>query len=280
MRCAEPGTVGAVTARFDRDTALHPLGGGAFEGRIDRGWWIERGPNGGYVAAIVLRGLAAAVERPDRSPRSLTVHFLAPPAEGPVRLDTVVERDGRQMTFVSGRLSQEGRLLATAQAAFARPLPGIEFCDLQPPDVLPPDQLPRMASVSGDRHIPMRDRYEMRWGIGAPPFSGAPQAVAGGWLRLVEPRPIDAPLLVAFADAWLPPVFTRSSERMAVPTIDLTVHFRTPLSGLPKDDEGWALVVFRSQMAADGFVEEDGEVWSRNGRLLAHSRQLAVLLPV
>ena len=40
----------------------------------------------------------------------------------------------------------------------------------------------------------------------------------------------------------------------------------------------WFLVVFRSQMAADGFVEEDGEVWSRDGRLLAHSRQLALTL--
>ena len=63
---------------------------------------------------------------------------------------------------------------------------------------------------------------------------------------------------------------------MAVPTIDLTIHFRSPI---PPVVGAWYLVVFRSQMATDGFVEEDGEVWSADGRLLAHSRQLAVLLP-
>jgi len=35
---------------------------------------------------------------------------------------------------------------------------------------------------------------------------------------------------------------------------------------MPPGDAGWFLVVFRSQMAADGFVEEDGEVWSADGR--------------
>jgi hypothetical protein len=31
-------------------------------------------------------------------------------------------------------------------------------------------------------------------------------------------------------------------------------------------------------MAAEGYLEEDGEVWSADGRLLAHSRQLAVVV--
>ena len=54
---------------------------------------------GGYVAALVLRALAGSVD-PDRAPRSLTVHYTAPPVEGPVRIETRVERVGRSMSAV------------------------------------------------------------------------------------------------------------------------------------------------------------------------------------
>ena len=105
---------------------------------MDPGWWIERGPNGGYVAAIILRALTMAVDDPGRSPRSFTVHFLAPPVEGPVEVVTAIERSGRQLTFVSGRLRQEGRLLAVAQAVFSRPVVAPEFDDATAPSVPPP----------------------------------------------------------------------------------------------------------------------------------------------
>ncbi|MBK9180174.1 MAG: thioesterase family protein [Acidimicrobiales bacterium] len=264
--------------RFDRDTDVRSRGDGVFEGRIDRGWWIERGPNGGYVAALVLQALAGAVDDPDRSPRSLTVHYLAPPREGPVRVETAIERQGRSLTFVSGRLSQDDRLLATAVAAFAIPMPGPTFSDIAMPDAVPLDRAEPLRLPAGT--VPMRDRYESRWAVGHPPFSGAPQAVAGGWIRLVEPRPVDAPVVTALTDAWMPPVFSRFSEPMAVPTVDLTVHFRTALPHPGMADDDFCLTVFRSQVAAGGFIEEDGEVWSPDGVLLAHSRQLAVLLPV
>ena len=43
--------------RFDRDTALSALGDNRFRVRIDPGWWITHGPNGGYVAAILARAV-------------------------------------------------------------------------------------------------------------------------------------------------------------------------------------------------------------------------------
>ncbi len=268
-------------SRFDRDTALVPLGGGRYRGRMDRGWWIERGPNGGYVAAVVLRALTAEVADPARTPRSFTVHYLAPPAEGEVEVVVTTERAGRSLTYLSARLLQGDRLLAVSLAAFAVTMPGIEFADLRPPVVVPPAELPVMpTALPGGPAIPMRERYEFRWAIGGGPFSGADEAIAGGWIRLREPRPYDHVLVAALADAWMPPVFTKAAERLAVPTVDLTVHFRAPLPLASMTADDYALCVFRSQVAAEGFIEEDGEIWSPDGVLLAHSRQLAVLLPV
>ena len=270
-------------SRFDRDTALIPLGDGRFAGVIDRGWWIERGPNGGYIAAIVLRGLAMAVADPARTPRSLTVHYLAPPAEGPCEMHTEIERAGRRVTFVTGRLLQGERLLALAMAAFAVSMEGPVFADIMMPEALPLDRaerLPLTQTPSG-AVSPMRERYEQRWAIGGQPFTSAPLAAVGGYIRFADEvrRPIDHLAVTAFADAWIPSVFARFPQPMGIPTVDLTVHFRAPLPHPTMSDDDFCLVAFRTQVAAEGFVEEDGEVWSPDGVLLAHSRQLAALLP-
>jgi acyl-CoA thioesterase len=260
--------------RFDRDTAVTPRGDGLFEARIDRGWWVLRGPNGGYVAAIVLRALAARVEA-DRAPRSLTVHYTAPPTEGTVEIGTRVERVGRSLTTVSGRMRQGERLLALAVGAFSRPRAGPRFDQGPMPEAPPPEACEPFGGV-----IPIHERYEYRWAVGGRPGSRASRALLGGWIRSAEPRAVDAPLVAAFCDAWPPACFAWAGEREPlgpVPTVDLTIHFRRdlPLPGAGPED--FALAVFQSRFAEQGFVEEDGEVWSRDGVLLAQSRQLAVL---
>jgi acyl-CoA thioesterase len=127
--------------------------------------------------------------------------------------------------------------------------------------------------------IPMQARFEARPAIGPEPFTGADRSEVGGWLRLTEPRPYDPLLVAAITDAWIPAVFSRMTpdERVGVPTVDLTVHFRSEVPAtLAADDH--VLVVFRTRVGRDGFIEEDGEVWTADGVLLAQSRQLAVLL--
>jgi hypothetical protein len=118
-----------------------------------------------------------------------------------------------------------------------------------------------------EARIPIHDRYEHRPAMGAPLFSGGAEALTGGWIRLAEgERPLDAPLLAAYSDAWPPAV------------IDLTVHFRSTLPDPAAAANAWTLAMFRSRLVREGFIEEDGELWTPDGQLLAISRQLALLL--
>ncbi len=259
--------------RFSDDTAIEPRGNGAYGARVDRGWWIERGPNGGYLAAIVLRAIVAEVDDPDRRPRSITLHFLRPPVEGPCEVVVRVERAGRGLTTLSARLHQDGRdcILALAALGGSRPSPTID--EQSPPSVPPADEL-TAPLVDPRITIPIRDRYEQRPVIGARPFEPADEALTGGWIRTVDDDPVDELLVLALTDAWPPAIFARLDRPAGVPTIDLTVHFRRPPPRVP----GWSLVRFRTAMLEDGYLEEDGEVWSADGHLLAQSRQLAAFL--
>ncbi len=261
----------AVTSEFARDTAVEALGGGRYAGRIEPGWRVER-PNGGYLAALVLRAVTAELGNPARAPRSLTVHYLRSPDDGPVEVAVTVERSGRTMSTVAARLVQNGRLVVVALVAAGTTREGFTYRAAPMPAVPTPEDCPPIAPPPFP--IPLRDRFESRHAIGPLPGTGADEAVTGGWIRLADPEPTDAHVLAQLADAWVPAVFGVTRERLVVPTVDLTVHFRQA----PVDPDPWLLVQFRSTFAAEGYLEEDGAVWDRSGRLLALSRQLAVLV--
>jgi acyl-CoA thioesterase len=266
-----------MSSRFDTDTAVVPTGNGSYDARIDAGWWIERGPNGGYIAALLTQAFMAEVADRDRHARSVTVHYLAPAVAGPAQIVVRSERAGRLVHYLTARLSQGERLLATAQAAFATlDDAGPAFADPSFPDYPDPDTID--AAVDPPGLVAMRERYEFRHVTGAPWDGPATAAETGGWIRLSEPRPYDAALVAALSDAWYPAIFTRLTERLGVPTIDLTVHVRAveALRRLQPDD--WMAVRFRTTVATEGFLEEDGQLWAPDGTLIAHSRQLALIL--
>jgi len=269
-----------MTTKFERDTAVTRAADAEFDAEIDEGWLVHRGPNGGYVAAIILRALTARVDDTTRSPRSLTVHYVSPADVGPIRVTTAVERTGRSVTSCSARLHQADRLVALAIAAFAAPRPGPTFCDVTMPEVVSVDGIAPTAIPQEAPEIARR--WDMRWALGDPPWVESPpssEALAGGWIRLEDPQVLDACAVAAITDAWVPPVFSRIREPIIVPTLDLTIHFRTslPLPGAAPDD--YVLAVFRTEAAHEGFLEESGEVWAPDGTLLAQSRQLAAVVP-
>lgn len=266
--------------RFTLDTAVEDLGDGRYRARLDAGWWVEAGPNGGYLAAVLVRACEHAIADPSRTCRSFTTHFLSRASEGEAIVEVTVERSGRSMSSVSARLVQNEKVIATALGAFSTGRPGPSFVDVDMPDVPPPHEVdaPMFSSALPASAIPeMARRYDQRWVIGDAPFSGSDEALLGGWIRLADDRPVDASLLVAFSDAWMPAMFARVSGPWAITTVDLTVHVRALP---PVDHDGWCLVRFRSDVSVDGFCEEDGEIWSSDGTLLAQTRQLAAIIAI
>ena len=262
---------------FDAATAVARTGEDTFTASLSRDWWVFTGPNGGYVASVLLRALTERVGDPARMARSLTVHYLRPPGEGPVAIATRLVRAGRSVATLTATMTQNDAEVALATAVFARPRPFLPFHDATPPDVPGPDETP---PSSWPPHLfpPISRRFTYRPLTRETVFSGEERAEASCWLRLDEPRPLDPVLLATIADAVVPAVFPKATVPVAATTIDLTVHFRAAADAEPYD--GWALAAMRSRVSVDGFVEEDGEVWTPDGRLIAQSRQLAVVVPL
>jgi acyl-CoA thioesterase len=289
---ADPPAGGST--KFDRDTSVWREAGTerarvgeqtVFGAEVAPDWRAGRGPHGGYLAAMLLRALVESVADADRAPRSLTIHYARAPRPGPVQISTVLEREGRSLSTLSARMHQGGELVALVLAAFSVPWGGAEIDDARMPDVEPPDpsregvKLIEHGGPEMARHIILQPRIQGR------PFAGAGQPMEiRGWLGLAERRPIDALSLAFFSDALIPAPFMHLSEPAAVPTVDLTVHFRerTPRAAAGRSEPDpleLCLAITRTELIHDGFFVEDGAIWASDGTLLAQSRQLAIVIP-
>ena len=78
----------------------------------------------------------------------------------------------------------------------------------------------------------------------------------------------------ALADGF-PPTILGHTEIGWLPTVELTVH----VFGAPPVDEPWLRAELRTRSIVGGLLDEDGELWAADGRLVARFRQLAMLIP-
>jgi acyl-CoA thioesterase len=259
-----------VAAGFDADTALEPDGELRWHGNVPPTWSIGTGPNGGFMAALAARAAELAA---GTAPRSLTLHYLKPPAEAGITVTAEIVRQGRSATFLRLAMTQRERVVVTALAvcgAWYRDAPA--WADGGMPDLPAPDDCLRVdPSRSGV--APLVGRYDMRMAVREP---GERPVRVEGWIRTAEPRPVDDVALAAMTDAFLPPAFFRAETAVAVPTLELTIHFR---GRPPEGEHPFVAATFTTRFAGGGVCEEDGELWSADGRLLAQSRQLALVRP-
>lgn len=263
---------------FHQAVSLEPSGPGAdhssrWRGSISDQWMVGFGANGGYQAGLLANAAMLSAGDEVRRLRSIVVHYLLPTQPGPFEISVDVLRSGRSASVLDLGLHSEGRLTVAARAVVAAARPSPAFTHRTAPQFPDPLSLGREVVTKPQT---VRARYDTRYVMGGAPPQQQATAQSSGWCRTEDAAPVDLALLVAICDGWAPPVMMLEGPPMLAATIDLTVHLFDPLQE-PYDD--WVAVTNESNVANDGYVNTETEVWTRDGRLLAQARQISAYLP-
>lgn len=260
---------------FDADTAV--IGAGSrLQATISDRWGVGGGhANGGYVLSVCLRALREVLGKPD--PLAVAAFYQRRVLPGPAEILVDEGRSGRRVATGGARLLQGGQELVRVVASFAdlSQASGPTLVTGSAPDLPEPAEcadlfaeLPPGSDLTAPGII---GRLECRvprlpgWRQGTP--SG--RAHAEFWMRLAGGRQPDTMALPGLVDMAAPAVFELGHFTSS--TIELSVHVR----GRPAP--GWLACRVSTSFLIKGYHEEDFEIWDSAGRLVAQSRQLALL---
>lgn len=257
---------------FDDAIISTPLGDGVHQVTVTTDWHTaNQTPNGGYVLALVLRAVMQEASEPD--PLSIAMTFFRPATAGEAEIRVRQVRAGRRVSTYDALLVQGGKEVAHAVVSThdwdqAGP---VQHTPHAAPAMPPPEACADLTSVIPAGMIPILDRYTYRnaaipgWLEGSP--TGTTESL--GWIRAADERPVDAVLAGAMTDAFAP--VTAEIGHLGSATIQLTVHFRR------RPETTWVIGHVVTRHVIDGYADEDVELWDEQGRLIAQSRQLAIL---
>lgn len=251
-------------------------GPGSWKAEIPPGWDIFGVTNGGFLMSIATRAMES--EADGRDLMSATGTFLNPAHPGPVEVDVSTLKAGRSLSTLRARVSRNERPLVAVHAVFAerdRPAPKEDMVRGEPPELPPPeDCVPMEPSTDSPLPPPFAGKVEIRShpaDIAAMAGEKTGYALMRGWFRLRGEEALDGHAIVVATDALAPAIFNSPYPAGWTPTIELTVQIRDPRP------QGWLACSFATHFVTNGMLEEDGEIWDAEGRLVALSRQLALV---
>lgn len=267
---------------YDAAIAVAAQGDGRYAADLAGGWMVGGGINGGYLLGVIGNAIGSELaERGHVDPYTISAYYLSASRPGPATVRVEVLRAGRGTTTVRATLTQlhDGtpvdRISALATYGVLGSAAGDTLVRATPPELPPVEECLLTSDAPPDfkANVPMLDRFAMRLDpacaggmLGRP--SGTP--MIQGWFALADGRPIDPTALLTVVDL-LPPTTFELGRLGWAPTLELTVHVRaTPAPGLLR-------LRHETRNMTNGFFEEDCEVWDAEDRLVAQSRQLALM---
>jgi hypothetical protein len=89
------------------------------------------------------------------------------------------------------------------------------------------------------------------------------------------PRKIDALSLMSMSDAFFGRIFHARRELVPFGTVSITTYFHADAADLATEDITRVLAVADAKIFHKSYGDQNGELWSPSGRLLATTTQIA-----
>ncbi len=265
------------THPFDTATAVQAVGDGTFAGRTSDDYWNFTGPFGGATAATLLR---AAMEHPRSfgTPLSFTVNFCAPVTKGEFRIAVREIRSNRSTQHWSMELEQaDAGITATATAVFAQRRASWAHQAAQMPSAAAFEGLPSLPTqglMAWMQHYDFRFASGMPRRLGPTPNAEPASARSQVWISERRPRPLDFLSLLAFADTFFGRIFHVRGAMFPIGSVSMTTYFHADADDLAAVGDAPVLGEADAKVFTKGFSDQTGDLWSRDGRLLATSHQI------
>ncbi len=252
----------------------------AFE--IPADWLQGRTSFGGLVSVFAVQAMrdVASGSWPDHvSLRALQTNFIAPVEAGIVTVSVHVLREGKTVRQVQATVKQRDEVCALMVGVFGSDR------DTAVPALLPtrpavpkePVDLPFVPFVEGMRPN-FTAHLDLRWGDGAPPFTGVDTWIAALHIRLLDDDAATLPrelMTVLMADASPTPVLSQFRKPTPASSVSWALELR-PLAATETLD-GWWRADNRAIAASGGYVNQQSMLWAPSGALAALAYQVVTV---
>jgi acyl-CoA thioesterase II len=239
---------------------------------ISSNWSQGRTVYGGLSAALLYTAIKHQTSD-DRVLRSYNTSFIGPLiVEEPIRFETEVLRQGKNVTQVSGRIIQNNKVCVQSQACFG--------VDRQSKIVVANKDTHAMELPKKAKFLPkipkitpkFLNNIDLAMIDGGLPFTGRKKSHVHGWMRFKNSTSqITDAHIIALIDAWPPTVLQMLRWPSPVSTMSWNIEFIHPHHPIAPTD--WLAYQAKTRQAASGYAHTEANIWDQQGELIAVSRQ-------
>lgn len=255
------GYLGEVLAGIDGKENSYTL-------TIDAGWLQGRSAFGGLSVALLTRAMRLHVGR-DVPVRSLLTSFVGPIGAGDVVLQVETLRQGKNVTHMSARALQDGKIGTIVNAVFGADresfaVPAMAESRAEPRDSVP--QLPDLPILPS-----FLSKFDIHWTGPGQPMSGKKDRRTGMWIRCRDGMDdFRIERMIALADAPPPVTLSWKKELMMASSVTWSLEFVRQPATVTGD---WFYLDYDLEAADHGYSQQAGKVFDEAGNLVLVGRQ-------